>query len=301
MAENIEPLYMDGLAGRMLRLPAPKHGNKEFLVIGGHHTSIERMYSLAKVFNLYGSVTIPDLPGFGGMDSFYKIGITPNVDSFADYLAAFIKLRYKRKKVVLVGFSYSVPILVRMLEKYPEITKKVEYMSSIVGFVHKEDFKVARHYQLLLKIMSKVCSGKIISGLVKHVILRDFVIRIIYRLASGINPKLSGADKSEMKERIDFESKLWADNDMRTWFKTTGEMFNLDLCHAKVPLTIHHVMPAHDMYFDHRVVEQHLNIIFSKVITYEADLPNHMPSIIASREEAKAFFPASYLKVLGKE
>ena len=39
------------------------------------------------------------LPGLGGMDSFYSIGLKPSLDNMADYVASFIKLSYKRKKV----------------------------------------------------------------------------------------------------------------------------------------------------------------------------------------------------------
>jgi hypothetical protein len=58
-AEYILPLNMDGLSGRMLRLPAPTPRKKrELLIIPGHHTSIERMIGLAEYINQYGAVTI---------------------------------------------------------------------------------------------------------------------------------------------------------------------------------------------------------------------------------------------------
>ena len=78
--EFIVPLNVNGMRGRMLHLPAPnKNKTKEILLVYGHHASLERMYSFAQVINKYGIVTMPDLPGFGGMDSFYKIGKRQNI------------------------------------------------------------------------------------------------------------------------------------------------------------------------------------------------------------------------------
>ncbi|HEU4609283.1 MAG TPA: hypothetical protein VFS31_14300, partial [Chitinophagaceae bacterium] len=94
MAEHILPLNINGLQGRMLRMPAKKRTNKEILLIYGHHATLERWYGLVENLSEYGNVTMPDLPGFGGMQSFKKAGRKPDIDAFADYLAAFIKLRY---------------------------------------------------------------------------------------------------------------------------------------------------------------------------------------------------------------
>ena len=74
--DYIVPLNMNGLNGRMMHMPAPKGRKREILVLYGHHSSLERWFGLAQVINRYGAVTMPDWPGFGGMDSFYKIGDT---------------------------------------------------------------------------------------------------------------------------------------------------------------------------------------------------------------------------------
>ena len=118
---------MNGLNGRMLRLPSQNAKYKrEMLLIYGHHSSIERMKGFVDILSHYGNITVPDLPGFGGMEPFYKIGEKPTIENYADYLAAFVKLRFKRKKFVLIGMSFSVPIYVRMLQKYPELVKNVD-------------------------------------------------------------------------------------------------------------------------------------------------------------------------------
>src|SRR5436190_14586191 len=92
-ADFILPLHINGLSGRMLRAKSTTGSQREILLIYGHHAMLERWWSLVQNMRKYGNITMPDMPGFGGMDSFYTIGIRPSIDAYADYLAAFIKLR----------------------------------------------------------------------------------------------------------------------------------------------------------------------------------------------------------------
>ena len=70
----ISPLYMDKLRGRMLVLPKQKTTTKtDFLIVYGLNSTIEKWSSLAYELRKYGNVTMPDLPGMGGMQSFYKL------------------------------------------------------------------------------------------------------------------------------------------------------------------------------------------------------------------------------------
>src|SRR3982750_849342 len=178
-ADYIVPLNINGLDGRMLHMPAPKNkpSNKEILFVYGHHSSLERWWGLAQVLNRYGAVTMPDLPGFGGMDSFYTIGKKPTIDNLADYLAAFIKLRYKRKKVVIAGMSFGFVVATRMLQRYPELTKKVTLLISIVGFAHKEDFTFSkpRYYGYLWG--TRILSRKSPSTFFRYVVLHPYILR----------------------------------------------------------------------------------------------------------------------------
>ena len=86
-ADYIQPLNINGLEGRMLHVPAPPKKHREILLLYGHHAKLERWWSLVENLQQYGSVTMPDLPGFGGMDSFYRVHRRPTIDAFADYLA----------------------------------------------------------------------------------------------------------------------------------------------------------------------------------------------------------------------
>jgi pimeloyl-ACP methyl ester carboxylesterase len=101
---------------------------------------------------------MPDLPGFGAMDSFYKIGRAATLDNYADYMASFIKLRYKRKKPIIVGMSFGFIVVTRMLQRCPDLVKKVEMLVSFAGFAHKDDFTFKktrwRFYYYLSKFFS---------------------------------------------------------------------------------------------------------------------------------------------------
>jgi pimeloyl-ACP methyl ester carboxylesterase len=180
MADYMLPLNINGLQGRMLRLPPPKGQRREIMYIYGHHASLERNFGVAEYLNRYGGVTVPDLPGFGGMDPFYKIGKKPTLDNMADYLAAFIKLRYKKKKFTLTGLSLGFVIITRMLQKYPELNKQVEYLVSFAGFAHKDDFKYKKSTYYLLKLSIKFFSLRLVAAFIKYVVFRGPFIRFGY-------------------------------------------------------------------------------------------------------------------------
>src|SRR5665213_391336 len=150
--DYIVPLNINGLEGRMLHVPAPARRDREMLLIYGHHALLERWWGLVETLNEYGAVTMPDLPGFGGMDSFRKIKKAPTIDNYADYLAAFIKLRYRRRHLTIIGISFGFVVATRMLQRYPELTKRVDFIVSIVGFMHKDDFLFSRREHITARV-----------------------------------------------------------------------------------------------------------------------------------------------------
>lgn len=291
MSAHIEPLYMEGLRGRMLRMASKNKSSNEILLIYGHHSSLERMYSIAEVMNRYGAVTMPDLPGFGGMEPFYKLGLAPNFDNYADYLSAFIKLRYKRKKVVIMAMSFAVPLITYTLQKYPEIAKKVKFVVGVAGFTHKEDFIFSKQNYYLLRVFSWLGSRRIISGFLKTFVFQPYLIKATYRYLVPKHTKLKDATEMQREERINFEVKLWQVNDLRTWMYTLNQMLQIDLCSKQLKMAMYNVVPQSDAYFNDHVVEQHMNIIFESYTKYETPLKAHVPSIVASADEIDPYFP----------
>lgn len=295
-------LNVNQLSGRVLDLPANnKKAKRQILLVYGHHASIERMHGLVEELSKYGDVTLPDLPGFGGMDSFFKIQELPSTEKLADYLASFVKMRYKRRRITVIGMSYGFAVITKMLQKYPEIESKVDLAVSLVGFVHHEDFKMSRRMKSLLLTSSRLLSYKIPSLLARYVLLNRFAIRTAYRLQRNSNSKIKHADNKEVNARIAFEIKLWQCNDVRTYSYTGKEMLTLNLCEQQ-PLHIPaiHVRANYDRYFDFSVVEQHLNITYKTVTFTTSKLDNHAPTVIADAKEAAPFIPKKLRTALKK-
>lgn len=299
--EYIVPLNMNGLQGRMLHMPAPKGKSKEILFIYGHHSSLERWFGLMQNLNRYGAVTMPDLPGFGGMDSLYKIGEEATIDKLSDYMAAFIKMRYKRRRVTIAGMSFGFVVATRMLQRYPDLTKKVDMLVSIAGFAHKDDFTFTPVRMALYRLGSGFFSLPIASSFFRHVCLNSLILRTVYRHTHNAKDKFKGVADDDLQRLLDVEVRLWHDNDVRTHMKTCVEFLYLDNCTKQVDLPVYHVGMDADRYFDNRLVEQHLRVIFKEyhhVATLSA--ANHAPSIIADADAAAPFVPPKLRRLLSK-
>ncbi|HSX32530.1 MAG TPA: alpha/beta hydrolase [Candidatus Saccharimonadales bacterium] len=291
---------MNGLQGRMLRLPSsnPKH-NKEILVIYGHHALLERWWGLAQNFNAYGNVTMPDLPGFGGMDSFYKIGQKPTVDNLADYLASFIKLRYKRKRILLVGISFGFVVVTRMLQRYPELTKKVDFLISAIGFTRYDDFKFSKPRMFMYRLGSKAVSLPGISSVFRLVALNPWVLDKAYARTHNAKKKFAAAkDADAYKKMMEMEVVLWHVNDVKTHMYTTNQFLHVDNCKKQIDLPVWHVHAKGDFYFDGHAVEQHMRIIFSEYHNVQLNQAAHAPSVVATKKESASFIPPKLRRVL---
>lgn len=289
---------MNGLHGRMLRMPAKKPSQREMLLIYGHHASLERMFGLAEDLNRYGGVTMPDLPGFGGMESFYKVGLKPTVDDLADYLAAFIKLRYRGRRISIMGMSFGFVIATKMLQRYPELAKKVDLLVSVVGFAHKDDFKFKKRNYLIMLWLARVFSNRPMAWFGRHIILRPAFIRWSYLAVADKHTKLKDADTTERDRRINYEINLWHINDVRTHMFTTIQMLKLNLCTKTVDLPVYHIAVEPDRYFNNQFVEQHLNVIYKHVKIIKSKMSGHAPTVVADAQAAAPFIPAAIRALL---
>ena len=297
-ADYILPLYINGLSGRMIKMPPPKGKDREILFIYGHHSSLERWFGVAEYLNKYCGVTVPDLPGFGGMDPFYCIGEKPSLDNFADYLATFIKLRYKNRRFSLGGLSLGFMIITRMLQKYPEIADKVDQLYSFAGLTHKNDFKFSKTRYWIYRIGTRVISYKLPSLFFRYVILQPIFIRGVYKFTYNAKEKFAGLNDETFRRFMDVEVNLWHSNDVRTWAQIANTMFKLDLTRRPVNLPVHHVEVESDRYFDPVVVEQNMRTIYEDFHAIRNKHSHHSPSIIATAREAKDFFPSEVSRLL---
>ncbi len=298
-ADYIEPLNINGLEGRVLHMPAPKKDAPEILFVYGHHSSLERWWGVAQFLNRYAAVTMPDLPGFGGMDSFYKIGKKGSIDNLADYLAAFMKMRYKRRKVVVVGMSLGFVIATRMLQRTPELTKRIERLVSFAGFAHKDDFTFSKTRHRLYSLGARLFSHRLPAIFFRYICLHPWILRTVYTKTHNAREKFEGVAAEELEELVHFETKLWHSNEVRTYMTTTVEFLNLDNCRKQIDLPVYHVGVKADRYFDNDLVEQHFRVIYTdfELLTM-LDLANHAPSVIADEKSASLFVPPKLRRML---
>lgn len=301
-AAHLHPLTMNGLHGRMLVVPSRKpHLQREILFIYGVHATLERVYGIVATLSAYGTVVAPDMPGMGGMESFYKIGEKASLDTYADYMAAFVKMRYKRKKVTIVGFSYGFLVATRMLQRYPELTKNVDVLISAAGFTHYEDLSMRPVYKFLLMALCRIGSYKWPSRFIRTIGFNRFVIRAVYWFFRKKNQKLVGSSKARLKELINYEIKLWHDNDLRTWFVQLRTIFTCNNCLSTVDLPVEHVYTDGEQWLDNYKVEQHMLIVFNKFRAHKANIAVHAPVTIANEDEAAVFIPESIRRILAKQ
>lgn len=300
-ADYIVPLNINRLEGRMLRAPASnKKKNKEILLVYGHHAMLERWWGLVENLEQYGNVTMPDLPGFGGMDSFNKVGIYPNVDAFADYLAAFVKLRFKRKRLTIVAISFGFVIATRMLQKYPELTNKVDLLVSLVGFIHHDDFVYPPKTQKAYRYITRSFATRPTAFLIRYGALNKFVLKTLYSRMPNSKRRMIEVTPEEFDITMDFEVRLWQANDVRTHWLTTSEFFKIDNCTKKIDLPVVHVISQEEHYFNNKVVEQHMKIVFDNYRQFTAKSRAHTPSVLADKEAMSVMLPPGLRRILSR-
>lgn len=299
-ADYIFPLDINGLEGRMLHVPAPLDKKREILIVYGHHAMLERWWGLVQNYSELGAVTMPDLPGFGGMDSFYRIGRRPDLDAFADYLAAFIKLRYKRKRLTIVGISFGFLVATRMLQRYPELAKKVVMVVSIVGFMHKDDFVYPPRRRAFYSRATRLFATRPAAILIRGLALNRFVLKTLYAKLPNSKRRMIEVTPEEFNKTMDFEVKLWQANDVRTHWLTTSEFLNIDNCTKKINLPIYHIASEQDHYFNNEVVKQHMLIVFNDYYEFTAKSKAHTPSILAGKKGTRVFLPPGLRRVINK-
>lgn len=246
----------------------------------------------------FGNVTMPDLPGFGGMDSFFTIHKKPTIDNYADYLAAFVKLHYRRKRVTIVSISFGFVVVTRMLQRYPELVNKVDFVVSIVGFMHRDDFLFPPKRRVDLHIYSRIIAAAPLSFLIRYLGLNAFVIKKIYVKFPAGRRRFIEMTPDDFKRLMDFEVMLWQKNDVRTHWRTTSEFLDLDNCQIKIDLPVWHVQSSGDHYFDNAIVEQHMRVVFSEYESGVMKSAAHTPSILGDKKELSVMVPAKLRRKL---
>lgn len=295
----LSTVLIDGLSGRVLDLPSKSNKKTKILFIYGHHSSLERWWGLMQALSNYGDVIMPDLPGFGGMDSFYKIGKKPTLDNFADYIKTFIYQHFKDEQIVIAGMSFGFVVATRMLQKYPEMKNQVKLIVSIVGFSDTSDFTLKPLRKFVYINASRILTLKPASAFFKNVALHPFFLNTFYGRTHNAKHKFKEAEsKDEINAIKAMEVRLWHDNDPRTWSFTTILLLTLKQADTKIDLPVWHVGVKDDHFFDHLRVEKNLAKIFKNVIHINIDAKMHAPSVIADEAAADGMLPDELKKRL---
>lgn len=307
--DYIVPLNMNGLQGRMLRAPAESSksaklksrrqaARQEILLVYGHHAKLERWWGLVENLRPYGTVTMPDLPGFGGMQSFRKLGQKPTLDNYADYLAAFVRLKYKRRRLTIIGISFGFAVATRMLQRYPDLAKKVDLLVSMVGFMHYDDFLMPAYKRRLFRVLSRTFALPPVAWFIRYACLNGPVIRNVYARMEAGKRRLSTMDPFEVTELMKLEVNLWQINDVRTHWYTTYDFLNIDNCRQRVDLPVWHIASQNDHYLDAHITQQHMLVVFNDYHQALIDAKAHTPNLNATKEQMAILLPPGLRKQL---
>lgn len=298
----LEPLAINGMQGRLLKLPARNGNSKQILLIYGIHSSHERMYAMAQFLSNYGTVTQPDLPGIGGMDSFYSCNQTVTLDSYADYLYTFLKIRGLNHKVVVVAMSFGFLVVTRMLQRHKDSRDWLEHVISFVGFGRSADFKNLASRRRYSVPISRVLSSRLGSWLTSTLVFNPLSLRLMFALFRLFNPKYQLPSRAARRESQQMELDLWQRNDARTRFAIYDLFFNFDLTKhkEKLGLDLHDMSTPHDQYFDAKRVNQSLELLYERVTVSSARIQLHAPSIIGTEQDVSAVFTDEAKAILAR-
>lgn len=298
----IQPLHINRLTGRVLRAPSIRPSAKrEILFIYGHHALIERWWPLLDLLRAYGTVTAPDLPGFGGMKSFNSISMQPTIDNYADYLAAFVKMRYNRRRLTIVAVSFGFVVATRMMQRYPEIASKVDLVVSEVGFMHRDDFLFGPMRRKLMSKAARLMATRPMALLIRRLFLNKYFIRWVYMKLPAGRRRFLDMNPAEITHYVDFEVRLWQTNDVRTHWLTTCEFLDLDNCGRQINVPVWHVASEGDHYFDNAIVEQHMRVVFEDYTQSSMRTKAHTPSILANKREIGVMLPKDLRRRLSEK
>lgn len=277
------PLYMNHLEGRMVRL-RNKKDSTEILFIGDLSANLEYWWGLIRALNDFGSVTVPDLPGIGGMTSFYKIGKRPSLDNFADYLSSFVKMSYRNRRIVIVGVGFGFAVVTRMLARNPDIAARVNLLISLGGYADHEDFISRHHSAYAYQLLGNLFAMRIPAAILKSTVYNRNLLR--HKYLHHISLPNSSSAKKVLAEN---EVQRWLSSDLRTFGAVVSQLTKFSNCQHHIPLNVTHVsLSKKELNQNH--IDQHLRIIFDDVVMLH-QIKKNVYSLKKDKRSAGAFLP----------
>lgn len=291
----IHSIFINGLDGRFIYYPSKQNPKNNILIVYDIDSNIEKWWGLVISLSRFGNVTMMDLPGMGGMDSFYRIKKLPTIDNYGNYLAAFIKLRFRRKRLHLIGIGYGVSIITSMLNQNDDLVRKFISINSINGYTHRDDFVMTKFNKFTTLINYYLFALLPFSSLIKPFTLTNSYLREKYVL--GISAKNVKEFGIEFLEKFIYD--LEKETDLRTRFYIYKDLLKLDLCKKQFNIPFKQInIGINNSKLANKFVEQHFRIIYRNYSYLPSKLVRKIPLVLNDPKIALKMLPNKLRKDL---
>lgn len=257
--KKMYPLNMNRLHGRVYRVIS-RQSKKEILIVKDHVSTIEKWIPLSRKLIRFGNVTIPDIPGVGGMDSFSKIRDPISLERYADYLASFIRLRYKHKKIAIVCLGSGFVITTKMLQKYPSLQQKVELLFNVGGYISSDELNLSGFQKFELKLFSKILQIPLAFNLFRIASKTPPILGLLYLRLIREKNSSSKLDNKNLRS-WEFDLKYC---DSRSFLKISRELLKTDNRQRKINLEICNIYDPNSKILKNNRVRKDLSNIFKE-------------------------------------
>jgi len=292
--DYVEPFYINGLEGRMLKASTKTSKKLNILYVYDVLDSLENSWGMIENLRNYGNVTSVDMPGIGGMTSFSKIDNQISIDAYADYLAAFIKLRFKHQKITMVAKGFGFVAITRMLLKYPALSKKMKMIVNIAGEIHRDDIQLSQNQIKALSSIYVLLSFWPLSSLSKVLLKNDQFIR-------HINSRFDASYFQMLLRFNDFltfneHKKILNSMHMPTYWRVMNQLNKLDNCTKRIDIPLKHAYFKKYGLINYATQKQHMMITYKNYRSYEIKLPENNTG--SARKDASYLLPSGLKRVL---
>ncbi|MDA0179294.1 alpha/beta hydrolase [Solirubrobacter phytolaccae] len=287
---TIEPFEHRGSRGRVLSARTPGAPPGSILLIYGHHADLERMRTIAVALSALGTVTCPDLPGFGGMPPVRENRVT-TIDGLADALAAAIgQCCDQRERFSIVAVSFGLVVAIRALERHPHLVPRVSAVVSLAGLAERADLRLPRRLRTPARMVIRAAATAPVAGLTARWLLQSPLLEALCR---------NFARHEHDAVSLAAEVRLWRSGDWRTRLLTLAEILRRGRPPTSpLPVLVHHVASANDRYVHPLRTVRTLEARFREVRFSVVAADRHIPSATADLAALTAFLPDAALEVL---
>jgi hypothetical protein len=195
------------------------------------------------------------------MDSFRRVGRKGTIEDYAEYLASFVQLRFKRRRVTIIAIGSGLAMVVRMCQRYPEIAKKVDQIVSVGGWLHHDDWLADKQSQAVAAILAKMLAAPVIGRLAGAYWLRAGLFNLLHQAGEALyqlcslDPLLAGPTSLPAAER-------YRQPDAAAQWRLVAEGLQLDACQKRLAIPAYCLVDRLPLLVNNQVAEQHFRVVF---------------------------------------